>query len=54
MISINSLGEERSFDSIRQKQIEDDVFALKLEFFIDIVLLAIIVTLIVMNIKQHP
>lgn len=54
MISINSLGEERSFSQIRQKQIDDDVFALKLEFFIDIIILAIIVTLIVLDMKAHP
>lgn len=54
MISVNSLGEERSFASIRQNEIEKQIWRIKLEFWIDIAVLALIVTLISIHLHQNP
>ena len=54
MISVNSLGEERSFASIRQSEIEKQIWRIKLEFYIDIAVLALIVTLISIHLHQNP
>jgi uncharacterized membrane protein len=54
MISINSLGEEKSFATIRQREIDKQVWMIKLEFYIDIAVLAIIITLISIHIHQNP
>ena len=53
MVSINSLGNERSFESIRQEEIENQVWRIKLEFYVDIVILAIIITLLSIHLSKH-
>ena len=54
MISVNSLGEERSFASIRQSEIDKQIWRIKLEFYIDIAVLALVVTLISIHLHQNP
>lgn len=54
MVSINSLGDERSFKQIREQEVEKQIWRIKLEFYIDILVLAIIVTLIALHLSQNP
>ena len=51
--SIQSLGEECSYAQIRLKEVEDEIFWIKLEFFIDILALLIIVLVLVLTRKRH-
>ena len=53
MISINSLGNERTFSQIRQEEIEKQIWRIKLEFYIDIAVLALIVTLLSIHLHNN-
>ena len=50
--SVQSFGDEDSFKNIRDKEVEEEIKWLKIEFYIDIAILIIIILVLVLTRKR--
>lgn len=53
-MSLSTIGDQKEFGKIRQEQIDNEVTRIWIEFWIDISILLIIVTLLVYDIRSNP
>lgn len=53
-LSLSTIGDQKEFGKIRQDQIDTEVNRMWIEFWIDIIILLVIVTFLVIDIRSNP
>lgn len=53
-LSLSTIGDQKEFGKIRQDQIDTEVSRMWIEFWIDIIILLVIVTFLVIDIRSNP